>query len=288
MSTIVFFHAHPDDESSQTAGMMHRAAALGHRVLLLIATDGRHGTPPAKGGDIVAHRRGEVEASTRALGIEPPLWLGYHDSGMLGDEKNSDPSAFASADLSNAAQQVAEILAAESADAVVIYDHHGGYGHPDHVKVHEVGMAAVELVSRTDGQPVEVFIMSNDNSAFASAFADPQLVAVLEREAPEMAKAFAEIDPEELGKGSDGELMGLPASDLVWRITLSEEELAAKRSAMQCHASQTSDVGFMLALPHEIYARQFGVEHLTTPEYIGARGTVGPPSEGWPFGAKEG
>ena len=43
MATIVYLHAHPDDEASQTAGTMARASAEGHRVVVVFATNGDHG-----------------------------------------------------------------------------------------------------------------------------------------------------------------------------------------------------------------------------------------------------
>ena len=36
MSTLVCFHAHPDDEAIQTGGTMARAHAEGHRVVLVV------------------------------------------------------------------------------------------------------------------------------------------------------------------------------------------------------------------------------------------------------------
>ena len=41
--TLLFVHAHPDDEALLTAGTMARAHAEGHRVVLLVATDGAAG-----------------------------------------------------------------------------------------------------------------------------------------------------------------------------------------------------------------------------------------------------
>ena len=89
--------------------MMFRAARAGHRVVLIIATDGRYGTPPDSGEDIVSFRRGEVEASARVLGIEPPRWLGYHDSGMLGAETNADDLVLARADVDEAAGRLLDV-----------------------------------------------------------------------------------------------------------------------------------------------------------------------------------
>ena len=45
-ATLVCFHAHPDDEAIATGGSMARADAEGHRVVLVVATDGAHGEVP--------------------------------------------------------------------------------------------------------------------------------------------------------------------------------------------------------------------------------------------------
>lgn len=258
---------------------MFRAARAGHRVVLIIATDGRHGTPPATGEDIVAFRRGEVEASARVLGIEPPLWLGYHDSGMLGAETNTDDLALARADVDEAAGRLVKILDDVEADFLLGYDHHGGYGHPDHVQVHKIVLAAAGRTRK----PLRLLFTSFSATEAAAQMDDPALLDILKAEAPDLAAVFETMDPQSINIGSDGEPMGLDDSDLRWKITLDAEELAAKRRAMECHSSQTSDVGMMLSLPRAIYDARFGAEFLTVPEYIDARGTVGPPVEGWPF-----
>ena len=69
MSTIVFLHAHPDDEASQTSGSMARAVDEGHRVVVVFATHGDHGEAPddlAEGETVVDRRRAEAEASAAA------------------------------------------------------------------------------------------------------------------------------------------------------------------------------------------------------------------------------
>lgn len=50
VSTIVFLHAHPDDEASQTSGSMARASGEGHHVVVVYATNGDHGEAPADPG----------------------------------------------------------------------------------------------------------------------------------------------------------------------------------------------------------------------------------------------
>ena len=95
--TIVFVHAHPDDEASQTSGAMARAAAEGSRVVLVIATGGEHGESPedlAPGETLKDRRRAEAEQSAAALGVARLAWLGYVDSGMTGWEQNEHDGAF--------------------------------------------------------------------------------------------------------------------------------------------------------------------------------------------------
>ena len=95
MGTLVCFHAHPDDEAMTTGGTMARAAAEGHRVVLVVATNGEHGESPddlAAGETLVDRRRARDGTSRRtALGVHRVVWLGYHDSGMTGWEQNADP-----------------------------------------------------------------------------------------------------------------------------------------------------------------------------------------------------
>ena len=110
VSTIVFLHAHPDDEASQTAGAMARAVAEGHRVVTVFATNGDHGELPAAGlpdGETLVHwRRREAQASADALGVQRIAWLGYADSGMTGWEQNTHANAFHGADVDEAARRL--------------------------------------------------------------------------------------------------------------------------------------------------------------------------------------
>ena len=148
MGTLVCFHAHPDDEAITTGGTIAQAKAEGHRVVLVVATDGDHGEVPddlAPGETLVERRRTETAASAAVLGIDRIVWLGYEDSGMTGWEQNADPSSFLQADVDEAAGRLAAILREEQADVLTTYDWHGNYGHPDHIKVHHVGHRAAEL-----------------------------------------------------------------------------------------------------------------------------------------------
>ena len=88
MATLVSFHAHPDDEAIATGGTMAKAAADGHRVVLVLATRGERGEV-AEGflnpGETLAERRvAETYSAAEILGIHRVEFLGYVDSGMDG------------------------------------------------------------------------------------------------------------------------------------------------------------------------------------------------------------
>lgn len=260
MATIVFVHAHPDDEASQTSGTMALAAGRGDRVVCVYATGGEHGMAPEDlaGATVTEHRRREAEASARVIGTHRLEWLGYADSGMSGWVQNFAPDAFVQADLDTAALTLATILDEEDADYVVGYDWHGNYGHPDHVQVHRVVKRAVELARR---RPAYLEVTMNRDAA---------------RRMFEAAAASGEptFDPD--GGTDDGNPVGTPEADLTWRVDV-RGVIDVKRAALAAHASQTADAGMMLAIPPEIFAEGFGFEHYHDPE-IG-----GPMRDGWPF-----
>ncbi|MBP2471429.1 LmbE family N-acetylglucosaminyl deacetylase [Crossiella equi] len=137
MRTVIAFHAHPDDEVLFTGGTLAKLAAEGHRVVVVVACDGAMG--PSDG-----IRLAELHASARVLGAARVVHLGYADSGH-GPLLYPDPpdrARFVRAAPEEAAQRLVEVIEAEQADLLLGYDPAGGYGHRDHVRVHEVGLLA--------------------------------------------------------------------------------------------------------------------------------------------------
>lgn len=137
------FHAHPDDEALLTGGTLARAAAAGHRVVVVAATDGHMDALPPGG----APRLAELRASAAALGVRRVECLGYADSGhgpLLYPDPPDRPR-FAAVDTGRAAARLAALLAEERAQMLIGYDPAGGYGHRDHVQVHRVGERAAAL-----------------------------------------------------------------------------------------------------------------------------------------------
>lgn len=242
----MFFHAHPDDESSQTAGSMSRASDEGHRVVVVYATGGEHGEVP---DDLRPHetladrRRAEAEASAQVTGTARVAWLSYRDSGMTGWEQNSDPECFHQAPLAEAAARLAAILDDERADVLIGYDWHGSYGHPDHVKVHAVTYAAAELAAHAPRVLEETMnrdVMRSSMQAARDAGMD------------------IPFDPD--GPMDDGNPMGMPEADLHWAVDVSDY-LGRIRAAMQSHRSQVSDIGTFMAMPDTVFAAGFGTEY---------------------------
>ena len=149
--TLVSFHAHPDDETLLTGGLLARAARDGHRVVLVTATDGERGLAgPADGaGPALAGTRGdELAAAADVLGVHRVVRLGLPDSGLHPDP--ADAGCFAHRDVEEVAVLLAQVLEEEHADVLTVYDARGGYGHPDHVQVHRAGTRAARLA----GTPV--------------------------------------------------------------------------------------------------------------------------------------
>jgi LmbE family N-acetylglucosaminyl deacetylase len=143
MATVVAFHGHPDDEVLLTGGTLAGAVAAGHRVVIVVATDGSM----TAASEAAPTRMGELRASAAVLGVHRVEHLGYADSGH-GAVLYPDPPdrlRFVRADTEEAAGRLAALLREEHADVLLSYDPNGGYGHRDHVKVHQVGKRAAEL-----------------------------------------------------------------------------------------------------------------------------------------------
>lgn len=139
---------HPDDESFGVGGTMAKLAAQGWQVTVLCATRGEEGeiadpamaTPETLG----AVREQELRSACRVLGVEDVRFLEYRDSGMEGTPENADPRALCNADTDAVAAQIADVIRDVQPNVVITWDPSGGYGHPDHIKVHQCTTLAFE------------------------------------------------------------------------------------------------------------------------------------------------
>lgn len=255
MATVVFFHAHPDDEAITTGGTMALLAEAGHRVVLVTATRGELGEVPedlGPSGQSLAERRSdELAAACRVLGVARLEFLGYGDSGMAGEPTNQAEGAFAAVDVDEAGERLAELLRGERAEVLVIYDEHGGYGHPDHVQVHRVGMRAADLA----GTP-RLYFTTLDRDAMRALTGEWAARVAAEPGPPGVDGAEGWVPPEVPEFPDD---MGEPGS----RITTEVDVVAAidrKRRAMEAHPSQIADTSFFLAMPGDVFELVWGRE----------------------------
>jgi LmbE family N-acetylglucosaminyl deacetylase len=256
MATLVCFHAHPDDEVISTGGTIARAAAEGHRVVLVVATNGEHGEVPDDLGPdetLADRRRAETEASARVLGVARVVWLGYSDSGMTGWDQNGHPDSFHRADPDEAGSRLAEVLLAESADVLTIYDWHGNYGHPDHIAVHRVGLVAARSVPE-----VRVLEATMNRDAFVRLI-EAARAAGMTMGNPDAEQHDLDVDFDPMAPADDGNPMGMPEAELTLSVDVSAY-LDVKREAMRCHRSQIEDTSFFLQMPDDVFAQSFGTE----------------------------
>jgi len=147
--TLMTIHAHPDDESIGTGGTMANAVDAGHRVVLVTCTRGELGEIVVKEMDTPDnHRRlgeiraAELEAAMGVLGVTEWDNLGYRDSDMMGRTGNHDPRSFWQADLDEAARRLTWLIRHYRPDVITTYNSFGGYGHPDHIRTHDVAVRA--------------------------------------------------------------------------------------------------------------------------------------------------
>lgn len=165
---MLLVHAHPDDESLWTGGTIARYAAAGVHVTLVTCTLGEEGVviPPELRGlaadaadQLGGYRVGELCAACAMLGVDDQRFLGglgrWRDSGMVvepGGRASAPaelhPRAFAAGDLDEQAAQLVEVLREVGPQVVVSYGPDGGYGHPDHVRAHQVTAAAGQFLAR--------------------------------------------------------------------------------------------------------------------------------------------
>jgi LmbE family N-acetylglucosaminyl deacetylase len=247
--TVVSFHAHPDDEALLTGGTLARAAAEGHRVVVVVATAGEAGLTGAtedRPAALADQRVAELRRSAAALGCARVEVLGYPDTGYGAPRPASASSTptFAALDPREPARRLADILVEESADVLTVYDANGGYGHPDHVQVHRVGVLAAQLA----GTPV-VLEATVDRTPL-------RRVAGVLRWIPGVSGLVP------ASRFSDAYL---PRSELTHRVDV-RAHLAAKKASLAAHASQTSGgrgvrtVALLLRLPDPLLRLVLGHE----------------------------
>jgi N-acetyl-1-D-myo-inositol-2-amino-2-deoxy-alpha-D-glucopyranoside deacetylase len=232
---LLLVHAHPDDESLWTGGTIARYAAAGVQVTLVTCTLGEEGEiiPESlhqlaadSADQLGGYRMGELRAACAALGVSDHRWLGgpgrWRDSGMVGVPANAHPRAFVRGDLDEQAATLAAVLDEVRPQVVVTYGPDGGYGHPDHIRAHEITMAAcAKTGGRSDGV-ARIFYAVTSRQATDSGVAELARVDDLPYRLPEPGE--------------------LPVTDdaLITTTVSVADVYAMKLRAIAAHATQVS------------------------------------------------
>jgi LmbE family N-acetylglucosaminyl deacetylase len=249
--TIVFFHAHPDDEALLTSGTMAKVAAQGHRVVLVVATAGEAGLAASDltaDGTLGDRRLAELRASAAALGVDRLEVLGYADSGLAADPTGPPPPGqlprLVDADIGAVAGRLAGILSEVNAHVLTTYDANGGYGHPDHLAVHTIGAAAAAL-ART---PIVLeATVPRDRLLAAAVFVNRLLPATRQLDLAPWTAAYS------------------ASADITHRIDV-RKQAGQRRASMRAHASQATanrgprTLGVFTRIPPPLFGWVFGRE----------------------------
>ncbi|MBA0045989.1 mycothiol conjugate amidase Mca [Mycobacteroides sp. LB1] len=145
---LMAVHAHPDDESSRGAATLAKYAAQGHEVLVVTATGGERGDilnpamdRPGIHENLPLVRRDEMARAAAILGVQHH-WLGYKDTGLQLDPALLPHDGFARVPLDQSVGRLVEVIHAFKPHVLITYNECGGYPHPDHIRTHEMAVAA--------------------------------------------------------------------------------------------------------------------------------------------------
>ncbi len=257
MRTFLAVHAHPDDESLMTGGILARTAAEGGRTVLVTCTDGAVGeiANPALAtpDNLVEVRSRELDESVRILNVSRLEQLGYRDSGMAGTADNEHPESFRQADFEAAVEKVVRIIRQERPQVVVTYDENGGYGHPDHIRAHQVAVIAFDAAGHParfpDAGPAwtpsRLFFAVVPHSSFR-------------RLGERIREAGIEVPFPERAEG-EAPPFGVPDERVTTQIDVSGY-VETKRASILAHKTQLGGIGFLIDLPAKLFDEMFARE----------------------------
>ena len=244
--TLLAVHAHPDDECISTGGMLARYASEGVRTILVTCTDGAVGeiSDPALAtpDNLVEIRDRELAESVRILNVSRLVKLGYRDSGMAGTADNDNPAAFLQCSFDEAVSRVVNVIREERPQVVVTYDERGGYGHPDHIRAHQVAVAAFNAAD-PPWRPAKLYYAVIRRSAMRQ-FADRLRAAGIEVPFQDM----------------NDETPFAVADDRVTTAIDVSRFVEAKRTALIAHRTQIGPDQFFMRLPESLFSDVFGSE----------------------------
>jgi len=260
--TLMAVHAHPDDESSSTGGVLAAYGDAGVRTVVVTCTNGEFGDAPGgvkpgqDGHDeqaVAQQRLAELREACKILGVTELETLGYHDSGMPDWDYKDRPGAFCNVPVAEVAARIGALMERYRPQVVITYDATGPYQHPDHV---HAARAAVAAAADT-GIPAKVYFTAMRGS-------DWQKVWQALRDAGIDVPDRRPTDPEIMRQAAETERRITTTIDI-------RPVLARKRDALFTHASQIQESWFS-KIPPDIAEGAFGRE-----SFIRASDSTGAP-----------
>jgi N-acetyl-1-D-myo-inositol-2-amino-2-deoxy-alpha-D-glucopyranoside deacetylase len=263
--TLLTVHAHPDDESIATGGVMARYAADGVHVVCVTCTGGEHGeivvpeldTPDNRAG-LADLRRTEIARALAHLGPIDHRWLGYVDSGMMGTPENDAPGAFWQADFDAAVERLLTIVRETRPQVLVSYNDFGGYGHPDHIRAALITKAAFERAADLPDAALKLYEVARDWSNL-----DAVRVRAEERGADAWWRpSDDETDEQRAEREQHMAQMRAAQGPITTRVDVADF-VAAKHAAMAEHVTQLAPTFPFLALSPEDWRELMPTEDFT-------------------------
>ena len=258
---LMHVHAHPDDESSKGAASSIRYSREGVEVLVVTCTGGERGSilnpamdRPEVRDNIAAIRVSEMDRAREILGVSQE-WLGYVDSGLPeGDPKPPLPDGcFALVPLEESAGRLVEIVRRFRPHVMTTYDENGGYPHPDHIRCHEVSVAAFDAAgdperypeAGTPWQPLKLYYHRSHSWAKTSALNDAMIARGLDSPYAERLAKWKR-DPEQEARVTTH----VPCGDY----------FAARDAALIAHATQIDPTGSWFGVPIDLQQQAWPTE----------------------------
>ncbi|MBK1785628.1 mycothiol conjugate amidase Mca [Prauserella cavernicola] len=259
---LMAVHAHPDDESSKGAASMARYVAEGHEVMVVTCTGGEAGSvlnPAMDRPEVIANmteiRREEMARAAKILGVKHE-WLGFVDSGLPeGDPLPPLPEGcFATAPLEESTEALVRVIREFRPHVIVTYDENGGYPHPDHIRCHEVSIAAYDAApdpERFPGtgepwQPQKLYYSHGFSRAKMTSFHEALVEAGLDSP---YAEWLSKWDPDK--------------ADVMERVTTRvrcEDYFEVRDEALKAHATQIDPNSRWFAVPLEMQRKVWPTE----------------------------
>jgi LmbE family N-acetylglucosaminyl deacetylase len=257
-------YGHPDDEQG-VSGLMHKYADAGVDVTLVCATRGEAGeiapNVDATPQNLGRVREEEMRCAAEKIGVNNLYILDYRDSGMMGTPENNDPRCLWQANLMEVTEKLVRIVRRHKPHVMLTFDPQGGYGHPDHMKIHQAAMMAYfiagdarifpEQITKENLQawtPLKLYWGAFSRSTFQRYAEMAQQAGV---ELSEPLKQFLK--------------RGTPDEAITTRVDVAKF-VDLKLNALYCHASQMDPNSMWSKIPERIRKEGLKVETLIRAE----------------------